>query len=360
MNNLQDTFNGKTVLVTGHTGFKGSWLSIWLLELGANVVGYSDGLPTSPSMFEQCELSEKLTADIRGDVRDAVKLQQVVAEHQPEVILHLAAQPIVLTSYQDPQETFAINAMGTVNLLDAVRKTGTDKPRAVVCITTDKVYDNQEWVWGYRESDGLGGYDPYSASKSMAELAISSYRQSFFNAERYDEHQTAVASTRAGNVIGGGDWADFRLVPDCVRAFTAGEAVHVRNPSFVRPWQHVLEPLGGYLLLASKMLGADGASYGEAWNFGPQEHSPMTAGELVQNAINYWGSGSLTTGTQQREKETTYLKLNWDKAAVRLGWEPRYTGEEALEQTIAWYKGEHDGRDDLYAQTCEQIESYMS
>ena len=286
-------------------------------------------------MFEQCGLSDKLTADIRGDVRDTEHLLKVMSEHQPEVILHLAAQPIVLTSYQEPQETFASNAMGTVNVLDAVRKTSTEQPRAVVCITTDKVYDNKEWVWGYRESDGLGGYDPYSASKAMAELAISSYRQSFFNAERYDEHKTAVASTRAGNVIGGGDWADFRLVPDCVRAFMAGEAVHVRNPSFVRPWQHVMEPLGGYLLLASKMLGEDGASYGEAWNFGPREHSPMTAEELVSNAIEFWGSGSLTTGSLQREKETTYLKLNWDKAAVRLGWEPRYTGEEALEQTIA-------------------------
>ena len=352
---FQNTFRDKTVLLTGHTGFKGAWLAIWLCQLGAKVIGYSTAPPTTPSLFEQSGLADKLTADIRGDVRDAAYLQKVMAQYQPEVVLHLAAQPIVLTSYQDPQETFASNAMGTVNLLDAVRLTPAKTPRAVVCITTDKVYDNQEWTWGYRENDRLGGYDPYSASKAMAELAINSYRQSFFNPARYEEHFTAVASARAGNVIGGGDWADFRLIPDCIRAFVAGESVHIRNPSFVRPWQHVLEPLSGYLSLASHLLQPNGTRYGDAWNFGPAEHNPMTAGELVENAIRFWGSGSFTTGGQQKEKETTYLKLNWDKAAVQLGWQPQLTGEQALQQTISWYKAAQQADTDLYQLCCEQI-----
>ncbi len=355
---FRDNFSGKTVLLTGHTGFKGSWLALWLNELGAKVVGYSTDPPTTPNLFDQVSLGDRLAADIRGDVRDLSHLQQVVAEHRPDIIFHLAAQPIVLTSYQAPQETFASNAMGTVNVLEAVRLVVADKPRAVVCITTDKVYDNREWVWGYREQDRLGGYDPYSASKSMAELAISSYRQSFFHVDRYEEHLTAVASARAGNVIGGGDWADYRLVPDCIRAFVAGEPVHVRNPSFVRPWQHVLEPLSGYLSLAAHLLGEEGLRYAEAWNFGPRELRPMTAGELVQTSIDLWGSGTMTTGTQQREKETTYLKLNWEKAAVRLGWQPRWSGEEALAQTIAWYRAHYEETADLYEVCRQQIRQF--
>jgi CDP-glucose 4,6-dehydratase len=350
-------FDGLTALVTGHTGFKGSWLSIWLRELGANVVGYSLDPPTEPSNFVLSHLKDRLT-DVRGDVRDFEHLQQTIAQCRPQVIFHLAAQPLVLPSYQAPKETLDTNVGGTINLLEAVRHTGTI--RAVVVVTTDKVYRNREWLWGYREIDELGGHDPYSASKAMAELAISSYRQSFFA----PQHGVAVASARAGNVIGGGDWSERRLVPDCVRALVDHQPIHLRNPDYVRPWQLLLEPLSGYLWLAAKLLGEDGHRYAEAWNLGPQEHRSVTTEELVQKAIALWGDGTYTTGTTQTEVETKVLRLDWDKAANRLGWHSIYTWEEALTETMVWYKTYHaqqnnDATPDMYDICVAQIERYV-
>ena len=358
---LRRTLAGATVLVTGHTGFKGSWLSIWLRELGASVIGYGLKPPTVPSNFVLSHLQDRLI-DVRGDVRDFAHLERTIAQYRPQVILHLAAQPLVLPSYQAPKETLDINVGGTVNLLEAVRRTGTTK--AVVCVTTDKVYKNREWLWGYREIDELGGHDPYSASKAMAELAISSYRQSFFAPRHDGVPVVALASARAGNVIGGGDWGEHRLVPDCVRALMNRQPIHLRNPDYVRPWQLLLEPLSGYLWLAAKLLGKDGQHYAEAWNLGPQEHRSVTTKELVQKAIALWGNGTFTTGTTQSEIETKVLRLNRDKAANRLDWHPVYTWEEALTETMVWYKAYHEQENsrmmpDMYSTCVAQIEKYL-
>jgi CDP-glucose 4,6-dehydratase len=351
-------FKGRTVLVTGHTGFKGSWLSIWLHELGAQVIGYSLSPPTEPSNFCLSHL-EKRIIDLRGDVRDLEGLREAIQRHQPEVAFHLAAQPLVRLSYHEPKETLDVNVGGTVNVLEATRTTACI--RALVCITTDKVYRNREWLWGYREDDELGGHDPYSASKAMAELAVSTYRQSFYPPDRYAKHGVAVASARAGNVIGGGDWGQDRLVPDCMRAWTAGQPLHLRNPGFVRPWQLLLEPLSGYLWLAAQMLGPDGGRFAEAWNFGPLERRGVTTEEFVQQAIDLWGAGSYTTGISQNEVETALLRLNWDKAAHRLKWQPVYGWQEALAQTIDWYRQHYASPAiDMYGACVEQIQVYVA
>lgn len=328
-------FDGLPVLVTGHTGFKGSWLSIWLTELGARVVGYSLEPPTEPSNFALSHLDQHVL-DIRADIRDLDTLRSVVAQYEPRVVFHLAAQPLVLPSYRQPVETFDVNVGGTVNVLEAVRTTRS--VRAVVCVTTDKVYRNREWLWGYRENDELGGHDPYSASKAMAELAITSYRESFFPPERHAEHGVAVASARAGNVIGGGDWSAHRLIPDCVRALVSGQVIGLRNPTHVRPWQILLESLSGYLWLAARLLQDDGHGFSAGWNFGPEERHPVTTEEVVKKIISLWGSGTYVTGTAQTEVETALLRLNWDKAASQLQWHPVYGWEEALTETIAWYR----------------------
>jgi len=328
---FENAFHGQTVLITGHTGFKGSWLSIWLRELGAQVIGYSLQPPTTPSLFELCRLSARIV-DIRGDVRDLAHLERVIAQYRPRVIFHLAAQPLVLWSYAQPQETFAINVCGTVNLLEAVRRT--DMRGAVVCVTTDKVYRNREWVWGYREIDELGGRDPYSASKAMAELAIESYRQSFFNTPKHPR----VASARAGNVIGGGDWAADRLLPDLVRALTRHETMRLRNPTHVRPWQIVFESLSGYLWLAVNLLRPDGHTWAQAWNFGPTCERAVTTRQVVEKAIAVWGEGSFVTDAAQGEVETAILRLNCDQAAHGLGWQAIYDWEEAVTETMRWYR----------------------
>jgi CDP-glucose 4,6-dehydratase len=351
-------FEGRTVLITGHSGFKGSWLSIWLRELGARVIGYSLPPPTEPSNFGLSHLGDRIT-DLRGDVRDLEALCQAVQRFRPQVAFHLAAQPLVRLSYREPRETLDVNVGGTVNVLEAMRTTGSI--RALVCITTDKVYRNREWLWGYRENDELGGHDPYSASKAMAELAVSTYRQSFYPADRYAEHRVAIASARAGNVIGGGDWGQDRLVADCMRAWTSSQPLHLRNPGFVRPWQLLFEPLSGYLWLAVQMLGPDGGRFAEAWNFGPQEHRGVTTEEFVRQAIDLWGSGSYTTGAAQDEVETALLRLNWDKAAHRLGWRPIYGWEEALAQTIDWYRQHYDSpKADMYDVCVAQIRAYVA
>lgn len=333
-------YDGLTVLVTGHSGFKGSWLTTWLLELGATVVGFSlPEPPTQPSNFEVMGLRKRIT-DVRGDIRDFPALARVFVEQQPKIIFHMAAQPIVLHSIAHPKLTIDTNAGGTVNVLEAMRTTGVG--RALVSITTDKVYKNQEWLWGYRETDRLGGHDPYSASKGMAELAIASYRETFFPAQKYAGHGVAIASVRAGNVIGGGDFADFRLVPDCMRALMAGEPIGIRNPLSIRPWQHVLEPLSGYLWLGAKLL-QEGPDFGEAWNFGPQEQRGVPAQQLAEKLVEQWGAGSWQhTDPGYAKVETGQLRLSWEKAAARLGWQPVYTWEEALAEITAWFKAFQD------------------
>lgn len=357
-----NAYAGKTVLVTGHTGFKGSWLTTWLLALGANVIGFAlDTPPTEPSNFVVSRLGDRIV-DLRGDIRDYDRVLATLAEHRPEIVFHMAAQPIVLHSVSHPKLTIDTNAGGTVNVLEAVRQTGS--VRALVTITTDKVYENQEWLWGYRETDRLGGHDPYSASKAMAELAIASYRETYFPAERYDEHGVAVASVRAGNVIGGGDFADFRLVPDCMRALMAGEPIGIRNPLSVRPWQLVLEPLSGYLWLGVKLL-KQGPAFAEAWNFGPLEIRGMPARALAEKLVELWGSGSWEhTDPGFAQVETGQLRLSWEKAATHLGWRPVYTWVEALSDITRWFKAfqrYQRGDDvDMYAVGRDHIDAYAA
>ena len=349
-------YNGVRVLVTGHTGFKGSWLITWLLELGAKVTGYSLAQPpTVPSNFVASGLAEHIV-DLRGDIRDYDRLREAIDAHKPEIIFHLAAQPIVLRSVELPKLTIDTNAGGTVNVLEAIRATG--HTRALVSITTDKVYENQEWLWGYRETDQLGGHDPYSASKAMAELAIAAYRSTYFPPEHYGEaHRVAVASTRAGNVIGGGDFADYRLVPDCMKALMDGQPIGVRNPLSVRPWQHVLEPLSGYLWLGARLL-RDGPAFGEAWNFGPLEAKGVPAQALAEKLVELWGSGSwVHTRPGYAEVETGQLRLSWDKAAHRLNWRPVYTWVDALREITGWFKAFETG-DDMLGVTRRHILEY--
>jgi CDP-glucose 4,6-dehydratase len=352
-----EVFQGLPVLVTGHTGFKGSWLTVWLGELGAEVIGYSLDVPTVPSNFEASRLAQRVV-DVRDDVRELDALVAVIEEYGPRVVFHLAAQPIVRESYADPKSTFDTNVGGTVNVLEAIRLTRSVE--AAVCITSDKCYENREWVWGYRENDRLGGRDPYSASKAMAELAISAYRKSFFPGERYEEHRVAVASARAGNVIGGGDWGKDRLVSDSMRALMADQTIRIRNPASVRPWQFVLEPLSGYLLLAASLLGG-GAQFAEAWNFGPQERLAVSVRDLVEELLVLWGGGDWEdVGSDQAPHETGLLRLSWEKAANRLDWRPVYTWREALAETVAWYKEYHAGgsRADMYDVCAAQIRRY--
>lgn len=353
-----NTFQDQTVLVTGHTGFKGSWLSLWLTELGARVIGYSlPDPPTQPSNFELMDLGRHVI-DIRGDIRDFDQLTETIATYRPSLVFHLAAQPIVLHSFEQPRLTFETNALGTVNILEAIR--ASTSIRALVSITTDKVYENEEWLWGYRENDRLGGHDPYSASKAMAELAIASYRHSYWSVpeDRDGEgNQPAVASVRAGNVIGGGDFADYRLVPDCMRALMAAEPILIRNPNSIRPWQHVLEPLSGYLWLAVKLL-HEGQTFAQAWNFGPLEQQGVTTQSLAQKLVHYWGSGSWECMQPAGAKaETGYLRLSWEKAASAFQWRPVYTLDEALAEITAWFKA-YQGGSDMHEVSREHIATY--
>ncbi|MCA9936739.1 MAG: CDP-glucose 4,6-dehydratase [Anaerolineales bacterium] len=351
-----NTYQGMTVLVTGHTGFKGSWLTAWLLEMGANVVGFSlPDPPTTPSNFAVCNLVPLMT-DVRGDVGDYTAVSHLIATHQPTLIFHLAAQPIVLRGVAEPKLTFDTNSGGTVNILEAVRHT--DSVKGVVVITTDKVYENQEWLWGYRENDRLGGHDPYSASKAMAELATAAYRSTFFAPETYDQHGVAIATARAGNVIGGGDFGSYRLVPDCMKALMAGQPIGVRNPLSVRPWQHVLEPLSGYLWLGAKLF-SDGPASGEAWNFGPQEQRGLSTREIAEELIARWGSGSwVHTQPGYAKVETGLLRLSWDKAADRLGWQPVYPWKQALGEIVDWFKA-HQQQQDMHSVVKEHIAQYV-
>lgn len=339
---LRDTYAGKKVLLTGHTGFKGSWLLAWLHHLGAQVTGYALAPEGTPNLYTLLQ-GDALCHSIIADVCQRETLEQAVIECRPDFIFHLAAQPLVRLSYEKPAETFQVNAMGTAYLLDAVRRL--DKPCSVVLITTDKVYENKEWVYPYRETDRLGGYDPYSASKACAELVINSYRQSFFNPVAYEQHRKGVAVGRAGNVIGGGDWALDRIVPDVVRALAAGQPTQVRNPQAVRPWQHVLEPLGGYLLLGAH-LAEQPVRYAGAWNFGPHLQDALPVAELVRISLEAWGGGQYDTPTQVGQPhEAGLLKLDISKAINELGWQPKYSAAESIHKTIAWYKALSGGQD---------------
>lgn len=346
-------YKGTTVFVTGHTGFKGSWISLWLSDLGANVVGYALDPPTDPSAFEAMRLAERIV-DIRGDVRDGDALTTAIAEHQPSIVFHLAAQPLVRASYEQPHLTYETNVMGTVNVFEAVRCT--DSVRAVVNVTSDKCYENREWVYAYREIDPMGGYDPYSSSKGCAELVTSAYRRSFFSAE----DAALVASVRAGNVIGGGDWAADRLIPDCVRSLSKNESVLVRNPRAVRPWQHVLEPLSGYMALGARLLGGD-RDAAAAWNFGPDTRSNVTAAEVVNEFVRAWGEGGWHTPANAPEAphEANLLKLDVTKAADLLDWHPIWEVERAVSLTAEWYHAFVERSGDPLLHSLNQIDEYV-
>ena len=350
-------WGGKRVFVTGHTGFKGSWLSLWLQELGAEILGYSLQPPSNPSLFELANVAKGMTS-VLGDVRDLEHLKKVVIDFQPEIVIHMAAQPLVRRSYQAPVETYATNVMGTVNLLESVRHV--DSVKAVVDITSDKCYENREWHWGYRERDALGGYDPYSSSKACAELVAASYRNSFFNIDKYQEHGVALATTRAGNVIGGGDWAADRLVPDILKALLKQESVLIRNPDATRPWQHVLEPLNGYLLLAERLY-QNGVEYADAWNFGPDSSNVETVGWIADRLYDLWGDG-LTWQRDQRTihaHENTFLKLDCSKAQSQLSWRPQLDLDSTLRWIVSWTKAYQAG-EEMRSVTQEQIQEFMT
>ncbi|MCM1532465.1 MAG: CDP-glucose 4,6-dehydratase [Bacteroides sp.] len=349
-----DFYKGKRVLITGHTGFKGSWLAIWLHQMGAEVVGVSLAPLTSRDNFLLSGIGTRIHADLRADICNGERMKGIFAEYSPDIIFHLAAQPLVRLSYSIPVETYQTNVMGTINILEAVRVTPSVK--VAVMITTDKCYENREQSDGYKEDDAMGGYDPYSSSKGAAEIAISSWRRSFFNPEQYEKHGKSVASVRAGNVIGGGDWALDRIIPDCVRAMEAGKPIEIRSPQSVRPWQHVLEPLGGYLLLAQKMW-QEPTAYAEGWNFGPRKESVVPVWEVARMMINEYGSGTLCDISDSKAlHEAKLLTLNIDKAKARLGWEPKMNIHECVAMTARWYK-DYQVRN-VYDLCAEQIEQY--
>jgi len=346
----------KKVLVTGHTGFKGSWLSLWLQKLGADVIGYALSPPTEPSLFEVAHVANGMTSVI-GDVRDLEHLQRIMTEHRPEIVIHMAAQPLVRYSYKYPVETYSTNVMGTVNMLEAVRQS--ESVRVVVCITSDKCYENKEWLWGYRENEPLGGRDPYSSSKGCAELVIAAYRHSYFPPEAYQHHGVALASARAGNVIGGGDWAKDRLIPDIMDAIMDNRPVIIRSPNAIRPWQHVLEPLNGYLCLVEQ-LWMHGPKFAQAWNFGPNGENAKTVSWIVEYLTNLWGGGARwELDSAQHPHEATYLKLDCSKAKSLLGWSPRLCLPTTLEWTVKWYQG-YQRNQDMRHLTETQIARYES
>jgi CDP-glucose 4,6-dehydratase len=391
---FSNTYQNKAVLITGHTGFKGSWLAIWLKELGADVVGYSLDPPSEPNNFEATRLQEKIT-HIHGDIRDLDRLMETFKKYQPEFVFHLAAQPLVRLSYDEPKMTFDTNVGGTVNVFEAVRKTPSVK--VLINITSDKCYENREWVWGYRENDPLGGHDPYSASKGCAELVFSAYLKSFFSnsgdmtreirghepnssefgvvspdfeisqgsCPRNSQISTSgprlgAASARAGNVIGGGDWGADRLVPDCIRALSRHQPIGIRSPHAVRPWQHVLEPLGGYLLLGAALRQAP-EKYSGVWNFGPDDGSHLTVAAMADRLITYWGSGAWDDLSDPKAlHEAKLLKLNCDKAHAELNWHSVLTIDECLQMTAKWYKTFYAGasNESTYKFCTQQIAEY--
>jgi CDP-glucose 4,6-dehydratase len=350
-----DAFRGRRVLVTGHTGFKGAWLSEWLLQLGAEVHGFALAPDTTPALFEVLQLGSRLASSRISDVRDAAAVLAAVADVKPEVVLHLAAQPLVRLSYREPATTWSTNVQGTIHVLEAVRAVG--GVRACVVVTSDKCYDNREQIWGYREHDAMGGHDPYSSSKGAAELAVASWRRSFFQ----DPVGTRLASGRAGNVIGGGDWSADRIVVDFVKAIAAGTPLRLRNPAATRPWQHVLEPLSGYLWLAARLLAPDGDRCADGWNFGPADASVTTVQDLANRLVAAWGQGTVVCpGNAGQPHEAGLLKLDVSKAAAQLGWRGLWDVERTARETVAWYKAHHQGGSDLVELTRCQIAAYSA
>lgn len=349
-------YKGKRVLVTGHTGFKGSWLSIWLNELGAEVVGVAKDPFTNRDNYVLSGIGNRIKADIRADIRDGEKMKKIFAEYQPEIVFHLAAQPLVRLSYDIPVETYETNVMGTINIMEAIRVT--DSVKVGVMITTDKCYENKEQIWGYRENEPMGGYDPYSSSKGATEIAINSWRRSFFNPNDYGKkHHVSVASVRAGNVIGGGDWALDRIIPDCIKAIEKGEPIVIRNRTAVRPWQHVLEPLSGYMLLATKMWN-EPIKYCEGWNFGPCAESISTVWDVASKLIDNYGQGELKDMSDpDAVHEANLLMLDISKAKFKLGWEPRMDINQCMAMVADWYRKYR--KEDVYRLCVEEIQRYL-
>jgi CDP-glucose 4,6-dehydratase len=347
----QNFWRGKRVLLTGHTGFKGGWLSLWLQSLGAEVHGLALAPPTSPNLFTVARVAEGMTGHTIGDIRDYDTVRAAMQSSQPEVVIHMAAQPLVRLSYNEPVATYATNVMGTVHVLEAARHAGS--VRAIVNVTTDKCYENKEWVWGYREDEPMGGHDPYSNSKGCSELVTSAYRRSFFQ-----QSGIALGSGRAGNVIGGGDWAADRLIPDILKAFVQNQPVVIRNPYATRPWQHVLEPLSGYLTLAERLY-ADGQAYAEGWNFGPRDEDARPVQWIVEHMVSKWGQGaSWQIDEGVHPHEANYLKLDISKAGSRLNWHPALRLNDALNLTIDWAKQSQAGGD-MRQLTLDQISAYQ-
>ena len=349
-------YKGKCVLVTGHTGFKGSWLSIWLHELGAEVVGVGLDPYSEKDNFVLSDIGNKIKADIRADIRDVKKMKEIFAKYQPEIVFHLAAQPLVRLSYDIPVETYEVNVMGTIHIMEAIRATKSVK--VGVMITTDKCYDNCETLEGYVETDPFGGYDPYSSSKGACEVAIQSWRRSFFNPEDYGKkHTVSLASVRAGNVIGGGDWAKDRIIPDCIRALEEGRVIDIRSPKAVRPWEHVLEPLSGYMLLA-QLMWDNPTEYCEGWNFGPEAEGVSTVWEVASEVIKNYGLGNLKDSSNPNAvHEANLLMLNINKAKSRLGWYPRMNMQQCMELVVDWYK--RYKTEDVYELCVEEINKFI-
>ena len=354
MEDLVNPWKGRRVFLTGHTGFKGGWLALWLAARGAIIRGFALDPPTSPNLFSAASVARVLE-DTRGDIRNLKILNAEIRSFKPDVVFHFAAQPLVRESYADPIGTYATNVMGTAHVLEAVRHT--DTVRAIICATTDKVYRNREWNWAYREIDALGGTDPYSSSKAAAELVVDAYRSSYFPIQQFQEHGVAVAAVRAGNVIGGGDWARDRLIPDLIRGFEEKKPVQIRNPKAVRPWQHVLDPLHGYVLLAERML-KDPAEIEPAFNFGPAESDAWPVERIATKMAEMWGQGAdWTLDRSAHPHEHQSLRLDSSKARAKLGWVPKLKMESALEWTLCWYRDSFDGVE-MERATYDQIRSF--
>lgn len=356
INNIfENIFKGKTVLITGHTGFKGSWLAIWLHELGAKVIGVGLDPYSDKDNYVLSGIGDKIEADLRADIRDGEKMKEIFRRYQPKIVFHLAAQPLVRLSYEIPVETYETNVMGTINVMEAIR--ATDSVRVAVMITTDKCYDNKEQIWGYRENEPFGGYDPYSSSKGAAEIAIQSWRCSYFNPKDYGtKHHVSIASVRAGNVIGGGDWAKDRIIPDCIRALESDKPIEIRSPHAIRPWQHVLEPLSGYMLLASKMW-EEPTKYCEGWNFGPSLESVADVWTVATKLLEHYGKGKLIDSSNPNAlHEANLLLLDITKAKFRLGWTPRMNIDQCTEMVADWYK--RYKHENVYGLCLEEIDKF--
>lgn len=348
MSHLSEFYRKKRVLITGHTGFIGSWLTKWLEMMNADICGCSLDPPTNPNMYGVLNLKKKIT-DLRIDVRHRDRLRKAIFEFQPEIVFHLAAQPLVLESFDNPVDTFEVNVVGTVNLLDCLRKM--DSVKSIVVVTSDKAYRNDEWVYPYRETDPLGGKDPYSASKSCQDIVVASFRNSYFT-----DTGVSISSARAGNVIGGGDWAKNRIVPDLVRGIVDRRTVAIRNPNAVRPWQHVIEPVSGMLMLAERMRGD--VSYSGAWNFGPDNQNKISVRNLADKFIGYWGRGNYKIQKRTEVKEPNYLQLDISKVKQELGWSPTYDIDMSVKKTVEWYKQFYRSKRLSEEMTAEQIASY--